>query len=105
MKSLLLVLPLALAATPAAASSPGAWARFERTVAARCAKASGLVAPRTSAVIGFDDTLGKVATLVSGRYPQPRLRGVPGRMLCVYDQRSGRTWVSEAKGWTAPHAR
>lgn len=102
MKSALLVLPLALAATSAAASSPGAWAKFNRTVAAKCMKASGLVAPRASAVIGFDDSLGKVATLVSGRYPGARLRGVPGRMLCVYDQRTARTWVSEAKGWSAP---
>lgn len=99
---LLLAVPLALSTTPTLASSPDAWARFNATVAAKCAKASGLAVPRTSAAIGFDDTLGKVVVLVSGRYPQARLRGTPGQMLCVVDQRTGRTWVSEAKGWSAP---
>lgn len=103
--SLLAALPLALGATAAEASSDAAFAQFHRVVARSCVKASGLERTRVSAVIGFDDSLGKVAMLVTGAYPQARLRGVTGQMLCVYDKRTGRTWIDEAKGWSAPAAR
>lgn len=100
-----LALPLILTAMPAQASSDAAWAQFNRAVAQQCAVASGLRQARVSAIIGFDDTLDKVAALVTGIQPQPRLHGATGRMLCIYDKRTHRVWVDEATGWSAPGLR
>jgi len=102
MKSKLLLLPLALSAGAANASSDAAWAKLNLSVAEKCAKASGLNHAHVSRIVYFDDTLGKVATLVTGISAQRSQRGAQARMLCVYDKRTGRTWVDEAKGWTAP---
>lgn len=87
------------------ASSPGEWAGFNAKVAKTCEIASGLRRARSGEVIGFDDTLGKVVTLVTGMSPQSRQRPRVTTMLCVYDQRSGRTWTTEARGWQSPNQR
>jgi hypothetical protein len=83
----------------AEASSDAAWAALHAKVGQRCRAASGLAAPRSAAPVGFDDKLGKMVTLVTGSERLARGRSVRTAKLCVYDQRSGRTWVSEAKGW------
>lgn len=98
-------LPLALIASAAHASGDAAWAKFNLTVAEKCATASGLRHAHVSTIIGFDDSLGKVATLVTGIYPQSRMRGATGKMLCVFDKRTQRVWVDEAAGWSAPNIR
>lgn len=87
------------------ASSPGEWAGFNAKVAKTCEIASGLRQARSGEVVGFDDTLGKVVTLVTGQSTPPRQRPRFTTMLCVYDQRSGRTWTAEARGWQAPNQR
>ena len=84
------------------ASSPGAWAAFNAKVAKSCNASSGLRQARSGEVVGFDDSLGKVVTLVTGISRQPRQRPQPVTMLCVYDQRSGQTWTTEARGWRSP---
>jgi hypothetical protein len=84
------------------ASSPGAWAAFNAKVAKSCNAASGLRQARSGEVVGFDDSLGKVVTLVTGVSRQPRQRPQTVTMLCVYDQRSGRTWTTDARGWRSP---
>jgi hypothetical protein len=84
------------------ASSPGAWAAFNAKVARSCNEASGLRQARTGEVVGFDDSLGKVVALVTGVSRQSRQRPQTVAMLCVYDQRSGRTWTTEASGWRSP---
>jgi hypothetical protein len=85
------------------ASSPGEWAGFNAKVAKNCEIASGLRRARSGQIVGFDDTLGKVVTLVTGMSPQSRQRPRFTTILCVYDQRSGRTWTSEARGWQSPN--
>lgn len=48
-------------------------------------------------IIGFDDRVGKVATLVSDR-----TRGSNRGKLCLYDTRTAA--IDEADGWSAPPA-
>jgi hypothetical protein len=89
----------------AQASSEAAWRQFDAQVRRSCATASGLGSARVSPVIGFDDSLGKVAVLVSGTQQvetRAGQRALPVRTLCIYDQRSKKTWTSEASGWSAP---
>ncbi|GGE20247.1 hypothetical protein GCM10011390_44370 [Aureimonas endophytica] len=87
------------------ASSPAAEAAFTRTVAETCAAASGLKGAHVSKPVLFDDSLNKVVTLVTGVFPQRALKGAEGRMLCVYDKRTRKVWIDEAKGWSAPDLR
>lgn len=96
-----------LAAAPAAASTPAAWSAHDAAVKAACIKAAdkdaGLVAAAVSRPILFGDATGaKTAMLVQGRYKQPFMKNAKGQMLCLYDRRTKRAEVSEAKGWTAP---
>jgi hypothetical protein len=92
--------------TGAQAASSDAWARFQLSVAEGCAAASKLDHAHISEIVGFDDSLGKVVALVTGR-TVPR-RGVPAatiKKLCVYDKRSRHIWIDEAAGWSAPDLR
>ncbi|WP_193337275.1 hypothetical protein [Devosia beringensis] len=93
---------LLVATTAAQASSDDAWAAFNSTVTEACAAASGLDDPKVSALVGFDDSLNKVAALVSGIYSQPHMNGASGTMLCIFDKQTEQTWIDEAAGWTAP---
>lgn len=102
MRRLALALSLMLATPAVQASSDAAWAELTHAVAETCAASSGLDNARASDVIQFDDTLDKVATLVSGTYPQPHMKGAEGTMLCIYDKPTQKTWIDEAAGWTAP---
>nr|AGU11822.1 hypothetical protein [uncultured organism] len=94
--SLLLLLPSA-----ANASSTGAWAKLAAEAKARCSAESRLLRPSTSAPLVFSDDNGQVALLVTGAFPQRGLRGVQGSYLCLYDRRTGKAEVQEAKGWRA----
>lgn len=91
-----------LTMSAAHASSPDAWAAFNAKVAKKCNMSSGLRQARSGEVVGFDDSLGKVVTLVTGASNQSRPLSKTVTMLCIYDQRSGRTWITEATGWTSP---
>ena len=53
-------------------------------------------------IVGFDDSLGKVVTLVTGTLAQTHRRLMLVTMLCVHDQRLGRAWTTEASGWRSP---
>ena len=102
MRSIFIALPLALIATVVLASSDAAQAEFTLAVAEKCAAASGFKHAHVSELVQFDDTLNKVATLVTGVFPQKALKGAKGKMLCVYDKRTRQVWIDEAKGWSAP---
>ncbi len=96
------LLPLLLLIPSAGnASSTGAWAKLAADARARCSAESRLVRLTTSAPLVFSDDRGQVALLVTGAFPQKGLRGVQGSYLCLYDRRSGRVEVQEAKGWQA----
>ncbi len=105
MRIAFLALPLVVAASAAHASSEAAWAQFNLNVAQSCAAASGLNHAHISEIVGFDDSLGKVAALVTGIAPQRALHGAQIKKLCIYDKRTRRVWVDEARGWSAPDLR
>jgi hypothetical protein len=88
-------------ALPAAASTPGAWAKLEREVTRKCIAASELGRPRVSNPIIFDDTVGKVALLVTGTYRQAHMKGASGTTLCLFDRRTRTVATVEAEGWSS----
>jgi hypothetical protein len=99
MRNVLGLVALSLLATPAAASSPQAWAQLQQQAERSCITASGFVRPRVSNMIVFDDSTGVVALLVTGTFRQARLGGVTGTNLCLYNKATKKTAVQEAKGW------
>jgi hypothetical protein len=101
-KSALFVIPLALVASAATASSTASWQASAKVGRAACLKASELKAATASGPIIFSDTLGRDAFLVRGTYPQRFMKGAKGTMLCLVDRRTHRAEAVEAKGWTAP---
>ena len=67
----LTLLCLTALATQAQASSPDAWAAYDKTVLASCTKASGLKnANPVGNAAQFDDRVGYTALLLQGQYPQ-----------------------------------
>lgn len=106
MRYLILAPMLLLGASAVQASDSASWNQFNRAVARTCTAASGLQSARTSSIVGFDDSLGKVATLVTGQQ-RIRVRGgwklTTVKQLCIYDKRTKHAWVDEAAGWSAPN--
>ena len=80
----------------AQASSPDAWAAYDKTVLASCTKASGLknVKPVGDAA-QFDDRVGYTALLLQGQYPQKHMKGQQGTELCLYNKKSKIAFVTE----------
>lgn len=93
------VIGILLAAIPASASSDQAWAEFNQRVTRSCLAASGFKNARASAIVGFDDRVGKVAILIADR-----THGSKRAKLCLYDKVSQTAFVDEADGWVAPPA-
>jgi hypothetical protein len=85
---------------PVLASSPDAWVQLKKQAERSCLAASGFRRSRVSRAIIFDDTVGVVAMLVTGTFTQARLKGATGTNLCLYDRRTRRAVVEEAKGWS-----
>lgn len=94
-----LVLPLLLAATAAAASTPAAWEKERHQAAAVCLGEADLSAARATPVAAFDDRTALDAMLVTGLLR----RGPPVSvtMLCLYDRRTHRATAVETRGWPA----
>ena len=92
----LTILCLTVFATQAHASSPDAWATYDKAVLAGCTKASGLkgVKPVGDAA-QFDDRVGYTALLLQGQYPQKHMKGAQGTELCLYDKKSKTAYVTE----------
>ncbi|GGF66648.1 hypothetical protein GCM10007301_27930 [Azorhizobium oxalatiphilum] len=88
---------LCLAAFPASASSPDAWAELFGKAKAACLKASGLKEARAlGAPTDFSD---RVLVLVSGRWPQPHMKNQKATFACLYGKASGQ---AEAQELTTP---
>lgn len=84
---------LMLAAGPAGASSPDAWAELFSKAQAACFKASGLKAPKTiGKPTDFSD---RVLVLVSGRWPQPHMKNAKATFACLYGKASGTAEAQE----------
>lgn len=98
-----LALACLLAATtwslPGRASSPQAWADYQRQVLKACTAASGLRQPRPAGDridVSQPDGNRTSVLLLEGRYPQPHMAGRRGLELCLYDPRSRRASVADA---------
>ncbi|MNB56286.1 hypothetical protein D3C87_1044030 [compost metagenome] len=80
----------------AQASSPDAWAAYDKTVLASCTKASGLKnAKPVGTPAQFDDRVGYTAVLLQGQYPQKHMKGQQGTELCLYNKKSKIAFVTE----------
>ncbi|MHC8307207.1 hypothetical protein [Pseudomonas sp. PB3P13] len=87
---------LSALATQAQASSPDAWATFDKAVLASCTKASGLKGAKpVGNAAQFDDRVGYVAVLLQGQYPQKHMKGQQGTELCLYNKKSKTAYVTE----------
>lgn len=87
---------LSVLASQAHASSPDAWAAYDKAVLASCTKASGLKnAKPVSNAAQFDDRVGYTALLLQGQYPQKHMKGQQGTELCLYNKRSKTAFVTE----------
>jgi len=78
------------------ASSPDAWATYDKAVLSSCTKASGL---KDSKPLGnaaqYDDRVGYTALLLQGQYPQKHMKGAQGTELCLYNKKSKTAYVTE----------
>lgn len=87
---------LCLIAPLAHASSPDAWAAYDKAVLASCTKASGLKnAKPVGNAAQFDDHVGYTALLLQGQYPQKHMKGQQGTELCLYNKKSKTAFVTE----------
>jgi hypothetical protein len=92
----LIALCLTTLASQAQASSPDAWAAYDKTVLASCTKASGLKdAKPVGKAAQFDDRVGYTALLLQGQYPQKHMKGAQGTELCLYNKKSKTAYVTE----------
>lgn len=83
-------------ATQAHASSPDAWAAYDKAVLASCVKASGLSDARpVGGAAQFDDRVDYTALLLQGRYPQKHMKGQQGTELCLYNKKTKTAYVTE----------
>lgn len=92
----LLVLGLS---SPASASSDDAWKQMFAAAKKACIEASSLTKAKASEPVLFSDDVGYVALLVSGTYPQKHMKGQKGRMLCLFERKTGKASTEEAAGW------
>ncbi|AMZ74496.1 MULTISPECIES: hypothetical protein [Pseudomonas] len=95
--SVLMLLGLTVAMTfQAQASSPDAWAAYDKKVLASCLKASGLKDPEpVGTAAQFDDRVGYTAVLLQGQYPQKHMKGATGTELCLYRKKTRTAFVTE----------
>jgi hypothetical protein len=100
-KPLLFVLPLAMAATAAQASSPASWKASAAAGRDACLKAADLKQATASGPIIFSDAILRDAFLVHGTYKQRFMKGAKGTMLCLVDRRTHQAEAVEAKDWSA----
>ena len=83
-------------ATQAHASSPDAWAAYDKTVLASCTKASGLKeAKPVGNAAQFDDRVGYTALLLQGKKKKKHMKGAQGTELCLYNKESKTAYVTE----------
>ena len=94
-----LAITFCLAAFPAYAASPDAWAAHEAEVAKTCAAASGLAKAKTLPAVEFEM---HTVTRVSGQIASGRMKGTRETMLCLFDKKTRKasaTPVPPDAGW------
>jgi hypothetical protein len=100
MKIVIASLAIVAMADPALASTDAAWAASSKAGKAACIAAANFARPSVSAPLNFSDQVGRDAMLVRGMYKQRFMKNAWGTMLCLYDRRTHRAEVVEAKGWS-----
>ena len=97
----LLLGALAGIATLAAGSTPQVWSEYAHEVISACVAASALRGAHPAGErVDFDDRVGYSVLLLAGHYPQPHMKNLPGRELCLFDKRTRTAAVTEADGIT-----
>jgi hypothetical protein len=99
MSRIIILAAFGLLAAPASASTPAAWQQLQEQAQRGCAAASTFARPKFGKMIIFDDATGLVAFLVSGTYRQRHMNGAAGTDLCLYNRKTGKAVVEEARGW------
>lgn len=95
----------ALLACQAQASSPDAWATFDKQVRASCIKASQLKNVKVQGnAAQFDDRVGYSALLLQGQYPQKHMKARPA-WNCACTTSSARAPMSPNGIRSAPPSR
>jgi len=89
-------LGLALAGS-ATASSQSAWMAVDKASEAAFKKASGFPDAVAGPPVRFSDRFLVDARLVRGTYPQAHMKGAKGAVLCLYNRRTKRAEVQEAR--------
>ena len=79
------------------ASTTSAWMAVDKASEAACRKASGFPDAVAGPPIHFSDRFLVDARLVKGTYPQAHMKGAKGAMLCLYNRRTKRTEVQDAR--------
>ncbi len=88
-----------LAAVPAMAASPDAWAADEAEVARTCAAASGLAKAKTLPAVEFEM---HTVTRVAGQIASGRMKGTRETILCLFDKKTRKataTPIPPDAGW------
>jgi hypothetical protein len=86
-----------LFASTTIASTDDAWKEHRKQVIETCLKQSGFnKAKAVGDVISFSDNVGYDALLIEGRYPQPHMKNKKGKMLCLFNRKTG---VAETSEW------
>ena len=99
MRNFLIISALLLTAQGVSASTPRAWDHLQRKAERSCIAASEFKRPRVSNAIIYDDSVGMIALLVTGTFPQAHMKGAAGTNLCLYNRLTKKAVVQEAKGW------
>lgn len=86
-------------ASVAAGSTPQAWREYAQEVISACTAISGLRSALPAGErVDFDDRVGYSTLLLAGHYPQPHMKDLPARELCLFDKRTRTAAVAEADG-------
>jgi len=85
----------ALFALPAAASTPGSWQALDKRSGAACLKAANLKGAVVAPPVHFSDKVLVDARVVTGKWPQPHMKGAAAAMLCLYNRRTRAVEVQE----------
>lgn len=86
---------LIAAVFPAQAASPNSWMQVDKASQAACLKAANLNNAETGPPIRYSDRLLIDARVVTGKWPQPHMKGAKAKMLCLYHRKSKRVEVQE----------
>lgn len=84
-----------LGVTPALAATPDSYAKLDKASEAACRTAAKLTDATVGPPIRYSDRTGIDARVVTGKWPQPHMKGAAAKMLCLYNRKNKRVEVQE----------